>query len=467
MKKILKGGTVISSEGSFQKDILIDGEIISKIGSSLYEDDAEVIDVSGCLLFPGFIDGHTHFDLEVAGTVTADNFESGTKAAIAGGTTLIVDFGTQYKGETLAQGLNNWHKKAQGKCSCDYGFHMSIADWKDSVKDEIPEMFDAGISTFKLYLTYDNMMIGDRAVYEVIKELTKYGGIAGVHCEHNEVIKSLQEEEYKKQDQGPYSHALSRPACLEAEAVSRLLRIAEVANAPVWIVHLTCKEALEEIRRARKRGQTVITETCPQYLLMDDTRLMDSDGDLYICAPPLRTPKDQEALWEALKAGEIQLISTDHCSFTSEQKKLGKDDFRKIPGGLPGVETRGSLIYTYGVKTGKISNEDMCRLLSENPAKLFGVYPKKGIIQEGSDADIVVLNPSKTSVITASSHQSKADYEPLEGTPLSCTIDKVFLRGTLVTEEGACIKEKTGQYIHRDKSLYNQLKPINKKIFST
>ncbi len=457
MKKILKGGTVVTAAGSSIQDLLIDGEVIAKIGPSLYEKDAEVLDVTGCLLFPGFIDGHTHFDLEVAGTVTADDFESGTKAAIAGGTTLVVDFGTQYKGETLKQGLANWHKKADEKCSCDYSFHMSITDWKKSVKDEIPAMFDAGISTFKLYLTYDNMMIGDRAVYEVIKELRKYGGIAGVHCEHNEVIKSLQEEEYQKSDQGPHSHALSRPACLEAEAVARLLRIAEVADAPVWVVHLTCKEALEEIRRARKRGQTVIVETCPQYLLLDDTYLSRLDGDLYICAPPLRKREDQDALWKALKDGEIQLISTDHCSFTSRQKKLGKDDFRKIPGGLPGVETRGSLLYTFGVKEGKITREDMCRLLSENPARLFGVYPKKGILKEGSDADIVVLNPLKTSVIKAKDHQSKADYEPLEGTPLSCSIDKVFLRGELVAQNGECIKEKTGQYIHREKSLFNTL----------
>lgn len=449
MKTLLKGGNVVTSSGVMSADLLIDGEKIAAVGTALDASDAQIIDVSGKLLFPGFIDGHTHMNLTVAGTVTADDFEDGTRAAVAGGTTTIVDFGTQYKGETLQQGLENWHAMADGKCSCDYGFHMSISEWNSCVHDELPSMFEQGISTFKLYLTYDNMMIGDRAVYEVLRDITPLGGICGVHCEHNEVIKALQEEELSKPNAGPHSHAASRPAALEAEAISRLLRIAQVANAPVWIVHLSTKEGLEEIRRARKRGQTVIIETCPQYLLMDESMLSRPDGDKFICAPPLRTKQDQQALWDALKNGEIEIISTDHCSFTTEQKKLGAHDFRKIPGGLPGVETRGVLLYTFGVSQGRITPSDMCRLLSENPAKLFGLYPQKGTLSVGSDADIVVLDPNRPSVISAAAHHSKADYEPLEGTPLPCSIDRVYLRGTLAVQNNTLLAGKIGRYLPR------------------
>lgn len=458
MKTLLQGGSIVTASGVTRADLLIDGEKIAAIGTGLCADGAPTVDVSGRLLFPGFIDGHTHMNLAVAGTVTADDFATGTQAAIAGGTTTIVDFGTQYKGETLQQGLDNWHAMADGKCSCDYGFHMSIADWNAGVRSELPAMFAQGVSTFKLYLTYDNMMVGDRAVYEILRELAPMGGICGVHCEHNEVIKELQEEELRKPAPGPHSHAASRPAALEAEAISRLLRLAQVAHAPVWIVHLSTKEGLEEIRRARRRGQTVIAETCPQYLLMDEGMLSRPDGDKFICAPPLRTKEDQDALWDALKAGEIQIISTDHCSFTTEQKKLGADDFRKIPGGLPGVETRGVLLYTFGVSEGRLTPADLCRLLSENPAKLFGLYPKKGVLTPGSDADIVVLDPNRPSVISAAAHHSASDYEPLEGTPLTCSIDRVYLRGTPAAQDGALTAGCIGRYLPRRLPAFGEIR---------
>ena len=366
MKYLLKNGTVVSGEKSEKLDVLVDGEKIVNVGKDLEAGDAEVIDVEGKLLFPGFIDGHTHFDLEVAGTVTADDFETGTRAALLGGTTLVIDYASQDKGgHTLKEGLDKWHKKADGKCSCDYSFHMSIVEWNDETEAEVQDMIDHGITSFKLYMTYPAMIVND----------------------------------------------------------------------------------------ARKNGQEVYAETCPQYLLLEDRAYSKPDfgGAVYVCAPPIRKKEDQDCLWKALADEEIQTVATDQCIFTLAQKALGKDDFTKIPGGLPGVQTRGTLLYTYGVKTGKITQEQMCKVLCETPAKLYGVYPNKGAITAGSDADIVVLDPAKESVISAATHAYNTDNNPFEGFKLECGIDKVFLRGNLAVEEGKLVKEKLGKYIARGK----------------
>ena len=454
MKYLLKNGTLVSGAGTEQKDILIEGEKIVKIAPHIEEEGAEEINVEGKLLFPGFIDGHTHFDLEVAGTVTADDFETGTKAAILGGTTFIIDFASQDKGgHTLKEGLEKWHKKADGKCSCDYSFHMSIVEWNEETEKEIQDMIEEGITSFKLYMTYPAMMVEDRDLYKILKKLNECGCFAGVHCENAGVIDALIEEAKKEGRLGPENHPLVRPDTMEAEAVHRLLVIAKEAGAPVMVVHLTNKKAYEEIVKARENGQTVFAETCPQYLLLDDSAYSKSDfgGAVYVCAPPLRKKEDQACLWAALAKGEIQTVATDQCSFTLEQKALGKDDFTKIPGGLPGVQTRGALLYTYGVREGKITVEQMCRLLSENPAKLYGVYPKKGALLEGSDGDIVVFDPEKESVIFAKTHAYNTDNNPFEGYSLHGDIDKVFLRGNLVVKDGAVVKEKTGKYMKRRK----------------
>ena len=454
MKYLLKNGTLVSGAGTEQKDILIEGEKIVKIAPHIEEGDAEEINVEGKLLFPGFIDGHTHFDLEVAGTVTADDFETGTRAAILGGTTLVIDFASQDKGgHTLKEGLEKWHKKADGKCSCDYSFHMSIVEWNEETEKEIQDMIEEGITSFKLYMTYPAMMVEDRDLYKILKKLNEYGCFAGVHCENAGVIDALIEEAKKEGRLGPENHPLVRPDTMEAEAVHRLLVIAKEAGAPVMVVHLTNKKAYEEIVKARENGQTVFAETCPQYLLLDDSAYSKPDfgGAVYVCAPPLRKKEDQDCLWKALAKGEIQTVATDQCSFTLEQKAMGKDDFTKIPGGLPGVQTRGALLYTYGVREGKITVEQMCRLLSENPAKLYGVYPKKGALLEGSDGDIVVFDPEKESVISAKTHAYNTDNNPFEGFALHGEVDKVFLRGNLVVEDGAVVKEKTGKYMKRGK----------------
>ena len=454
MKYLLKNGTLVSGERTEKKDILIEGEKIVKIAPHIEEEGAEEINVEGKLLFPGFIDGHTHFDLEVAGTVTADDFETGTKAAILGGTTFIIDFASQDKGgHTLKEGLEKWHKKADGKCSCDYSFHMSIVEWNEETEKEIQDMIEEGITSFKLYMTYPAMMVEDRDLYKILKKLNECGCFAGVHCENAGVIDALIEDAKKEGRLGPENHPLVRPDTMEAEAVHRLLVIAKEAGAPVMIVHLTNKKAYEEIAKARENGQTVFAETCPQYLLLDDSAYSKPDfgGAVYVCAPPLRKKEDQECLWAALAKGEIQTVATDQCSFTLEQKALGKDDFTKIPGGLPGVQTRGTLLYTYGVREGKITVEQMCRLLSENPAKLYGVYPRKGALLEGSDGDIVVFDPEKESVISSETHGYNTDNNPFEGYSLHGDIDKVFLRGKLVVEDGTVVKEKTGEYMKRRK----------------
>ena len=450
MKRLLKGGRVVSVSGVVEADVLLDDEKIEKVGKNIDESGVEIIDVGGKLLFPGFIDAHTHFDLHVAGTVTADDFRTGTRAALRGGTTTIVDFGTQYAGETLMEGLKNWHEKADGKCSCDYGFHMSISDWNHDVSREIDKMTEEGITSYKLYMTYD-IQVDDKCLYEILKRLKDVKGIAGVHCENSGVIAALQEEAVNAGRMGVESHPATRPPEAEAEAVARLLRIAEIAEAPVMVVHLTNREALDEIRAARKRGQEVYAETCPQYLLMDDSlyHLPGFEGAKYVIAPPLRKKEDTEALWKALADGEIQTVSTDHCSFTTEQKRLGKTDFRKIPGGMPGVETRGILMYSEGVRKGRITLSDMCRLLCENPAKLYGMYPRKGVIAPGSDADIVVLNPDESDIITAADQIQNVDYAPFEGLKVNGRIETVFLRGMKVVENHQVVRELAGTYIAR------------------
>ena len=451
MKKILlKGGMIVSSKGLKKADILISGEKIIAVGRHI-RTDASVADVSGKLLFPGFIDAHTHFDLEVSDTVTADDFEGGTCSAIAGGVTTVVDFATQNKGEKLADALNNWHVKAFANSSCDYAFHMAISDWREDVKCELEAMFEQGVTSFKVYMIYDAMELSDREIYELMVELKKYGGIVGCHCENSGVIGKLREEAVARGDLSPANHPKTRPDYAEAEAVRRFLTIAQAADAPVIVVHLSTKEGYEEIVRARQRGVKVFAETCPQYLLLDDSVYAKSfdEASKYICSPPLRKAEDQKALWTALKNNALNTVSTDHCSFTVEQKRAGAEDFTKIPNGMPGVETRAILMYTYGVRKKRITLSQMCAYLCENPAKLYGMYPKKGAIKVGSDADIVVFDPRGSGTITAASSRSKCGYSPFEGVRTEGRIDTVYLRGKPVYTGGQIVLKNSGRYVSR------------------
>ena len=456
MKRVfIKGGKIVNSKESFVADILIEDEKISKIfkngEAAKLDEGTKIVDASGKLIFPGFIDAHTHFDLHVAGTVTCDDFYSGTRAAISGGTTTIIDFGTQYKGETLNEGMDNWLKKAKDGVFCDYGIHMSISDWNEEAKRQCQDMMDRGVTTFKIYLTYD-IILQDNEAFEVIQRLKEVGAITGVHCENAGLIFALQQEFVEAGLQNKVSsHYKTRPAAAEAEAIGRILHLAEVAGSDIIDVHLTWKEGLDEIRAARKRGQKVYAETCPQYLTMTNSlyELPRFEGAKYVIAPPLREQSDIDELWRAIADGEIQTVATDHCSFTSEQKKLGMEDFRKIPGGMPGVETRGIVMYSEGVAAGRISAEKMCEVLCENPAKLYGLYDRKGFIEEGFDADIVILDPKAQTKITAATQVSKCDYSPLEGKVLSGHIDKVFLRGSEIVDNAKIKDTPEGKFLER------------------
>jgi len=455
MKYLFKNGTVVSGRGTRRADVLVENEKILQVGRNLSDPLARAIDVTGKLLMPGFIDAHTHFDLDVCNTTTADDFDSGTKSAIRGGTTTIVDFACPNKGESLHHGLDLWHRKADGKSWCDYGFHMTIDDWNAEIEKEIDDMYAAGISSFKMYMTYPAMMIGDEAMYKALKKLKEKGGICGVHCENSGVINALIEEKKAAGEMGVSSHPETRPDFLEAEAVSRLLRIAQAVDIPVVIVHLTNAATLAEVTAARRRGQKVYVETCPQYLVLDDSVYYNEDfsrAARYVCAPPLRKPEDCRALWAGLRKGDIQTISTDHCAFTLAQKDAGRGDFTKIPGGLPGVEARGELVYSFGVTTRKISLATMCKVLSENPAKLYGMFPRKGIIAPGADADIVVYDPQADHILRAEDMVSRAGYTPYEGFVTHGSVSQVWLRGKLMVENGHVIGEQEGQYIVRGKS---------------
>lgn len=449
--RLFHGGLVVSGTGVRKADVLLEDGKIKAVGMNLEAGDAKKIDVTGKYIFPGFIDAHTHMDLEVSGTVTADGFETGTKAELSGGTTCIVDFATQNRGESLKFALDRWHEKAEGKASCDYAFHLALSDWNDSVSREMETVTANGIRSFKLYTTYDSMVVDDKTIYQIFSRVKELGGIAGVHCENKGIIDARLEQVLK--DRGSRKrvsdYPWTRPRLAEAEAVSRVLKIAACADAPVMIVHLSSKEGYEEIRQARQQGQQVFVETCPQYLLMDQSRynLTDWEARKYMIAPPLRGEEDQQILWKALAEGQIQTIATDHCSFTAEQKNMGAEDFSRTPCGMPGAEERPGLIYHFGVSQGRISLEQMCGYLAENPARLYGLYPRKGVIAPGSDGDLVVWNPQTEWTLSAETHQSAADYCPLEGTHLKGRAEQVYLRGMLAARDGVIEKAYEGNYV--------------------
>lgn len=455
MDILLKGGIVVSPDGSRKADVRIQGETIQKIGENLDTAGAKIIDVTGKLLFPGFIDTHTHFDLDAGDFFTSDDFETGTKAAIAGGTTTVLDHTTQNKGETLKEALGNWHEKADGLSYCDYGFHMSICEWNDKTKEELKEMTKEGVTSYKLYMAYNNLKVNDAEIYEILKDVSEEGGIIGVHCENGDLVNELIKEQKALGHLTPKAHPLSRPDEVEAEAINRLLTIAKYADTPVNIVHLSTKKGYDIIKKARDDGQKVYIESCPQYFLMDDSKydLEGFESAKYVLSPPLRKKEDEDCLWSALKDNKIDTIGTDHCSFYFEgQKDRGIDDFSRIPNGIPGVEHRPVLMYTYGVNKKQITKEQLCAVLSTNAAKLFGMYPQKGILQEGSDADIVVWDADYSGMITAKEQVQNVDYTPYEGISIQGKAEYVFLRGNLAVDQGKVVNKNYGNYVYRGKS---------------
>ena len=458
MSILIQNGTLLCPQGPVRADLRVAGERIAEIGPGLPPGDSRVLDASGRLVFPGFIDTHTHFEMN-KGTPreTADGWASGTRAALAGGTTTVLDFAEPERGASLASALKTWHGRAEGAASCHYGFHMTIKDWNPAVRAELADLEREGITSYKIYFAYDNLRVSDAAALEVVRAVGERGGIVGCHCENGDLVTAGIAAQKAAGNLGPSAHPRSRPAAVEAEAVGRWLAIGELAGYPVNIVHLSTRRGLEQVLSARQRGQALYAESCPQYLTLteDKYRLPGFEGAKFVCAPPLRTPEDAHALWIALAAGELDTIGTDHCSFRFDPtKQLGEADFAAIPGGIPGVEHRVELMYTYGVSTGRITAHQMMKALSERPAKLFGMYPRKGALAVGSDADITILDPNASRVITAAGQVQNVDYTPYEGMESRCGIDTVLLSGAVAAQRGRVLLENRGRYVRRGSAQF-------------
>ena len=458
MSILIQNGTLICPEGPVKADLRVEGDKIVEIGPGLPAGGSRVLDAEGKLVFPGFIDTHTHLEMNKGKpNETADGWASGTLAALAGGTTTVLDFAEPERGASLASALETWHGRAEGAASCHYGFHMTIKDWHTIVRAELADMERAGITSYKIYFAYDNLRVSDGTALEVVRAVGERGGIVGCHCENGDLVAAGIEAQKAAGNLGPSAHPLSRPAAVEAEAVNRWLAIGELAGYPVNIVHLSAARSLDAVRAARARGQALYVETCPQYLLLDEGKygLPGFEGAKFVLSPPLRGRGDVDALWAGLEAGEIDTIGTDHCSFHFKGvKELGREDFSKIPNGIPGVEHRPVLLYTAGVAAGRISAHRMMKLLSEQPAKLFGMYPQKGALAVGSDADIVIFDPDDTGRITAAAQHQAVDYTPYEGLETRGRVETVLLSGEMAVEDGRVARTGRGRFVRRGPSLF-------------
>ena len=450
MRILIKNAFLVFENRVEQGDLLIDERKITQVGGTIDAAADIFIDGSGCYVFPGFIDTHTHFDLEVGSTVTADDFVTGTKAAVVGGTTTVLDFATQERGMTLMEAFRKWENKAKGS-SCNYGFHMAVSEWNEARIAEIPLMIENGVTSFKMYMVYDNMRLSDGVIYEAIKHLAKEDCIIGIHCENDDIIKARVKELKAAGKIASRYHAVSRPNVVEADGIGRLMDAAYLAGGPAWVVHLSTKEGLAIARRARERGQEVYLESCPQYLVLEEKMYDEPDGAKYVMSPPLRSKEDQEALVQAMGSGEIDWIGTDHCSFTMAQKAAGKEDFSKTPNGGAGVQNRAEIVYTRAVRGGYIDMVAMGQLLSTRAAKLFGMYPRKGTLQPGSDADVVIFDPNAPHTIHASTNLHNCDNSPYEGYEAAGRTRDVILNGAFVVENGQLVAAGKGEYIHRDR----------------
>lgn len=440
MKTLIKNGRVITAVDDYKADILIEDETVSVIGAKLGMEVDRTIDAAGKLVIPGGIDPHTHMELPFGGTQASDDFRTGTIAAAHGGTTTIIDFAVQYKGESLIKAVDNWHAKAEGKTAIDYGFHLITTELEDNQIEEMHTLIDEGISSFKMFMAYPGVfLVDDATIFRAMSAAGERGGLICMHAENGIVINEIIKRALAQGRTAPKYHALTRPTRAEAEGVHRAIAIAEMAEAPVYIVHLSCADSLEQVREARDRGLPAFAETCPQYLFLsyDNYEEPGFEGAKYVMTPPLREKWNQAELWKGLKTDDLQVISTDHCPFCmKEQKELGKDDFSKIPNGAPGVEHRVPLIYNGGVVENRISLNRFVELTSTAAAKMFGLFPKKGTIAIGSDADIVIFDPEKTQTISADTHHMNVDYSAYEGKTITGVVETVLSRGRVVIENG-------------------------------
>jgi dihydropyrimidinase len=436
---IIRNGSVVTATDKYTADVAIVNGKITAIGTDLPSENAgRILDATGKLVLPGGIDVHTHLDMPFGGTTSADDFETGTRAAAFGGTTTLIDFAIQYKGQPLRQAFDTWMSKAANKAVCDYAFHCIVTDVSGGQLSEMNDLVHEGVTSFKLFMAYPGVfMLDDGSIFKALQTTAKNGGMVCMHAENGSAIDVIVQQALAEGKRAPKYHALTRPTTAEAEAVGRAIALAEMAGAPIYIVHLSCNDALEKIREARDRGLPVYAETCPQYLYLS-LENMDApgfEGAKYVFTPPLREKWNQEKLWNGLKHDHLQVVSTDHCPFCfKEQKEMGRDDFTKIPNGGPGVEHRMSLIYSGGVASRRFNANRFVELVSTTPAKLFGLYPRKGTIAVGSDADLVIFDPHRKHTISAATHHMRVDYSMFEGIQVTGMPDVVLSRGRVVVE---------------------------------
>jgi dihydropyrimidinase len=452
---LIRNGSVVTATDTYVADVAIANGKIAAIGANLpTENVGQILDASSKLVLPGGIDVHTHLDMPFGGTTSADDFETGTRAAAFGGTTTLIDFAIQYKGQPLRQAFDTWMNKAASKAVCDYAFHCIITDVSGGQLSEMNDLVREGVTSFKLFMAYPGVfMLDDGSIFKALQTTSKNGGLVCMHAENGSAIDVIVQQALAEGKKAPKYHALTRPTTAEAEATARAIALAEMAGAPIYIVHLSCNDALEKVREARDRGLPVYAETCPQYLYLsiENFDAPGFEGAKYVFTPPLREKWHQEKLWNGLERDHLQVVATDHCPFCfKEQKELGRDDFTKIPNGGPGIEHRMSLIYSGGVAGGRFSANRFVELVSTTPAKLFGLYPRKGTIAVGSDADLVIFDPKRKHTISAKTHHMRVDYSMFEGIQVTGMPEAVLSRGRIVVQADKFLgRAGQGEFLRR------------------
>ena len=456
MRTLITNGTIVTAEGSHAADVLVEGETVAQIGRDLAGAGVtadETIDAAGKYVIPGAIDVHTHMELPFGGTFAKDTFETGTRAAAFGGTTTIVDFAVQSRGKSLREGLDAWHAKAEGKAVADYGFHMIMSDVNDDTLAEMDTLVGEGVTDFKLFTAYPGVFFSDDgAIFRAMQQTAHNGGLIMMHAENGLAIDIVAAQAVAAGNTDPYYHGVVRYPIFEGEATNRVIRLAEAAGVPVYIVHLSARDALEQVRAARDRGAMAFAETCPQYLFLSlDDMGNGFEGAKFVCSPPLRPADHQDELWQGLVKDDLAVVSTDHCPFDFDtQKQLGQGDFRKVPNGLPGVEDRVDLLHSGGVVGGHLTRERWVEVVSAAPARMFGLAGRKGVVAPGADADLVVYDPARRHTISASTHHMNVDYSCYEGREVTGGSDVVMSRGRVVVENGEWKGEKGwGRFLKR------------------
>lgn len=454
MSILIKNGRIITADADYVADIFIEGEQIKTIGKNLSVNADKIIDASGKLVMPGGIDPHVHLDMPFMGTFSSDSYETGTRAALYGGTTMVIDFILQTQGKSLQSALNDWKSRSDNNCVGDYSFHMAVTDFNEETKKEIRTFIEEyGITSFKTFMAYKGaLMIDDRQMIGLMEEVKKHGGLINVHATNGDMIDYLIAKHKAEGKLTPLYHYLSQPEITEAEASERFVDMASYTGCPGYIVHLTCEGALNAVRNATRRNQKMFVETCIQYLIIDASLYEREDGAKWVMSPPLREKKDQATLWAGINQGLVQVVATDHCPFMWQQKLMGKDDFSKIPNGHPAIENRMELLFSEGVVKNKITLNKYVEVACTNPAKIFGMFPRKGTIGIGSDADIIIMDPNEKHTISAKTHHMNVDYSGYEGWELTGKIKTVLLRGEVAIDNNAClVKKGYGQFIKRNK----------------